>query len=187
MIIRTSSGVLIQGTLAKDPAVKDVGQKQVLKFDLKAHSVKDETGKWNSTYVQVNLWHGIEQWDGMLLKGDSVTVCARELKQHESNGKTYLSVDVDDITPGGLVIQRWMQMVIDMMAQPSTSPELTPTDETTPFDEPPPQPTQTVLDGARMYPGESLSDYAPRGDSQPAAGTPEAERLIEEDADDLPF
>lgn len=28
-------------------------------------------------FVGVNLWHGIDQWDGMLQKGDQVTVLPR--------------------------------------------------------------------------------------------------------------
>mgnify|MGYP000317385146 CR=1 FL=1 len=80
MILTHKTGVLLHGTLAKDPVFKDVGQKQVLKFDVKAHSVKTDTGSWESLYVQVNVWHGLDKWDGMLLKGDAVTVFARELK-----------------------------------------------------------------------------------------------------------
>ena len=89
MILTHKTGVLFHGTLAKDPVFKDVGQKQVLKFDVKAHSVKTDTGSWESLYVQVNVWHGLDKWDGMLLKGDAVTVFARELKTREYNGKTY--------------------------------------------------------------------------------------------------
>lgn len=190
MIIRTNSGVLIHGVVTKDPQIKPVGQNQVLKFDIKAHSVKNDAGRWGSTYVQANLWHGIDQWDGMLCKGDTVTVCARKLDSREYNGKTYLSVDVDDIIPGGLVIQRWMQMVIDMMEQQAAPPVLTPTDEVTPFDPPSLKedaPVQTSLAGAQMYSGEALSDYAPRGDVPPAVGTPEAGALIDDDSEDLPF
>ena len=78
MILTHKTGVLLHGTLAKDPVLKDVGQKRVLKFDVKAHSVKTDTGSWESLYVQVNVWHGLDKWDGLLLKGDAVTVFARE-------------------------------------------------------------------------------------------------------------
>lgn len=102
MIIKTSTGVLLHGTLAKDPEIRNAGQKQVLKFDIKAHSVKNAAGNWEGLYVQVNVWHGLEQWDGMLQKGDYVTVYARELKSREYNGKTYYNVDADDIhSPAG--------------------------------------------------------------------------------------
>ncbi|MFR5372268.1 MAG: single-stranded DNA-binding protein [Faecalibacterium prausnitzii] len=119
MILTHKTGVLLHGTLAKDPVFKDVGQKQVLKFDVKAHSVKTDTGSWESLYVQVNVWHGLDKWDGMLLKGDAVTVFARELKTREYNGKTYYSVDADDIQPGGLVLFQWMQNLIDLLYRTS--------------------------------------------------------------------
>lgn len=117
MILTHKTGVLLHGTLAKDPVLKDVGQKQVLKFDVKAHSVKTDTGSWESLYVQVNVWHGLDKWDGLLLKGDAVTVFARELKSREYNGKTYYDVDADDIQPGGIVIFRWMQNLIDLCTE----------------------------------------------------------------------
>ena len=173
MILTHKTGVLLHGTLAKDPVFKDVGQKQVLKFDVKAHSVKTDTGSWESLYVQVNVWHGLDKWDGMLLKGDAVTVFARELKTREYNGKTYYSVDADDIQPGGLVLFRWMQNLIDLCTEPPASPE------------------QTSLSGGQIYPGEKLTDYAPRppqaaAPTGPAVGTPEADALIDS-ANDLPF
>lgn len=174
MILTHKTGVLLHGTLAKDPVFKDVGQKQVLKFDVKAHSVKTDTGSWESLYVQVNVWHGLDKWDGMLLKGDAVTVFARELKTREYNGKTYYSVDADDIQPGGLVLFRWMQNLIDLCTEPPASPE------------------QTSLSGGQIYPGEKLTDYVPRtpqaaAPTGPAVGTPEADALIDDSANDLPF
>ena len=68
MILTHKTGVLLHGTLAKDPVLKNVGQKRVLKFDVKAHSVKTETGSWEGLYVQVNVWQGLDKWDG-LIKG----------------------------------------------------------------------------------------------------------------------
>lgn len=126
----------------------------------------------------------------MLQKGDYVTVYARELKSREYNGKTYYNVDADDIQPGGLVTFRWMQTLADMMAAPAV-PEMSPTEEATPFD-PPPAPTpvqttlQTSLQGGQMYPGEHLADYATRSAAAPAADLPADDALIE-DTDDLPF
>lgn len=185
MIIQTKTGVLISGEIAKDPEIREAGQKRVLSFDIKAHSVKDESGKWNSMYVQVNLWRSIDQWDGMLCKGDQVEVTARELKSREYNGKTYYSVDADGIFPDGLATFRWMQQIVDMI--PAGQPEqMQPTEEATPFDPKPAQPVQTSLEGGQMYPGERLADYAPQR-TAPAVGTPEADALIDDDADDLPF
>ena len=118
------------------------------------------------------MW--LDKWDGMLLKGDAVTVFARELKTREYNGKTYYSVDADDIQPGGLVLFRWMQNLIDLCTEPPASPE------------------QTSLSGGQIYPGEKLTDYAPRtpqaaAPTGPAVGTPEADALIDDSANDLPF
>lgn len=187
MIFKHKTGILLHGTLAKDPVIKDAGQKRVLKFDVKVHSVKNDAGSWESLFVQVNVWHGLDQWDGMLQKGDPVTVYAKKLDEHEYNGKTYYNVDADDIQPGGLVIFRWMQMIADMIP-PSESPVMVPTDEPTPFDTPAaPEVEQTSLSGAQLYPGEQLSDHAPRSSSPPSAGTPEADALIDDDAADLPF
>lgn len=192
MILTHKTGVLLHGTIAKDPVFKDVGQKQVLKFDVKAHSVKTNTGSWESLYVQVNVWHGLDKWEGMLLKGDAVTVFARELKSREYNGKTYYNVDADDIQPGGLVLFRWMQNLIDLCSEPTVPPEPAPTSELTSFDEPEPMPEQISLSGGQMYPGETLTDYAPRtsqavAPTGPVVGTPEADAMIDDDADDLPF
>ena len=127
--------------------LKDVGQKQVLKFDVKAHSVKTGTGNWEGLYVQVNVWHGLDKWDGLLLKGDAVTVFARELKSREYNGKTYYDVDADDIQPGGMVIFRWMQNLIDLCTEAPAPPEPALTQEPTPFDEPAPvqMPSSTMM------------------------------------------
>lgn len=187
MVCTNKTGVMLHGKLSKDPEIRAAGQRSVLKFDMKAHSTKNDAGKWESLYVQVNVWHGIDQWDGMLQKGDAVTVYARKLDTREYNGKTYYNVDADDIVPGGLVIFRWMQNVIDLCAQPSAPPELIPTDEPTPFD-PPPEPVQTSLDGARLYPGEALADYAPAHTAAPDPVQQAADDgLIDESADDLPF
>nr|DAN44454.1 MAG TPA: Single-strand binding protein-strand binding protein, DNA BINDING.8A [Caudoviricetes sp.]DAU42673.1 MAG TPA: Single-strand binding protein-strand binding protein, DNA BINDING.8A [Caudoviricetes sp.] len=125
----------------------------------------------------------------MYQKGDVVTVTARELKSREYNGKTYYNVDADSIVPDDLVQLRWMQQMIDMMAQPAPPPELEPTDEATSFDPPPasePTPVQTSLTGGQMYAGENLSDYAPRP-KQEAAPPAGEDALIDDDADDLPF
>lgn len=188
MIVQTKNGVMLHGEIAKDPVLRDVGQKRVLKFDLKASRTQDESGKWQSFFVGVNLWHGIDQWDGMLQKGDPVTVFAQKLKEREYNGKVYYDVDADDIQPGGLVTFRWLQQMIDLMAQPTPPPELTSTDEPTPFDPPPePDAVQTSLAGAQLYPGESLTDYAPRSSARPEPEPSAAYDPINDDADDLPF
>ena len=121
MIVQTKSGKMLHGEIDKDQVLRDAGQKRVLKFDLKASRTQDESGKWQSFFVGVNLWHGIDQWDGMLQKGDQVTVFAQKLKEREYNGKIYYDVDADDVQPGGLVTFRWLQQMIDLMASGITS------------------------------------------------------------------
>ena len=190
MIIQTKTGVQITGEIRTDPEVRPAGQKEVLKFDLKASSTKGPDGKWQSFFVGVNAWHGIAERDGMYQKGDVVTVTARELKSREYNGKTYYNVDADSIVPDDLVLLRWMQQMINMLAQPAPPPELELTDEATPFDapaQPEPIPVQTSLTGGQMYTGETLSDYVPRA-PQPEAAPPAGDDApIADDADDLPF
>lgn len=173
MIVQTKNGIMLHGEIAKDPVLRDAGQKRVLKFDLKASRTQDESGKWQSFFVGVNLWHGIDQWDGMLQKGDQVTVFAQKLKEREYNGKTYYDVDADDVQPGGLVTFRWLQQMIDLMSQPTPPPE--------------PDAVQTSLTGAQMYPGEALADYAPRSTAAPEAVPSTEYDPINEDAEDLPF
>lgn len=188
MIVQTKTGVQLHGEIAKDPEIRPIGQKQALKFDLKTSSTKDASGKWQSFYVGVTVWHGLEQRDGMYQKGDFVTVTARELKSREYNGKTYYSVDADSIVPDDRVILRWMQQMIDLMSPAPPVPEMQPTEEPTPFDPPPePAPVQTTLQGAQMYPGEQLSDYAPHPAAPPAADLPADYDPINDDAADLPF
>lgn len=176
MIVQTKNGVMLHGEISKDPVIRDAGQKRVLKFDLKASRTQDETGKWQSFFVGVNIWRGIDQWDGMLQKGDQVAVFAQKLKEREYNGKTYYDVDADDVVPGGLVTFRWLQQMIDLMAQPGPPPE--PAELETP--------TADLQDG-QMYSGESLADYAPRSTSAQEAAPSAEYDPINDDADDLPF
>lgn len=176
MITQTKTGVQITGEIRSDPEVRSAGQKEVLKFDLKASSTKGPDGKWQSFFVGVNARHGIAERDGMYQKGDVVTVTARELKSREYNGKTYYNLDADSIVPDDLVLLRWMQQMIDMMAQPG--PPLEPAE---PAAEP------EGLQGAQMYTGESLADYAPHSTSVPEAAQSAEYDFINEDVGDLPF
>nr|DAG25352.1 MAG TPA: hypothetical protein [Bacteriophage sp.] len=176
MIVQTKNGIMLHGEIAKDPVIRDAGQKRVLKFDLRASSTKGPDGKWQSFFVGVSAWHGIAERDGMYQKGDVVTVTARELKSREYNGKTYYNVDADSIVPDDLVQLRWMQQMIDLIAQPG--PPLEPTEPTA---EP------ECLQGAQMYPGETLADYAPHSTAAPEPAPSTEYDPINEDAEDLPF
>lgn len=186
MIVNKQSGVMVAGPLAKDPEIKETRTgKQFLSMSVKAHSVKDDSGKWNSVFVECCIWRDWERWDGLLHKGDFVVAFGQKLEHHESNGKTYWNLNAEGVVVGGLVNASWVQTAIDMIPAGQAEP-MHPTDELTPFDVPPPQPVQTSLDGGQMYPGECLADYAPQR-TAPAVGTPEADALINDDADDLPF
>lgn len=204
MIVQTKTGVRVSGTLSKDPEFKQMGGKDVLKLSVKASSEKDSSGKWNSLFVDVLCWNGLNERDGMYQKGDYIEAEGREIKRREypeGSGKFYYNLNADGIIQGDLVTLRWMQQAIDILSQPPAgSPqdaEVLPTSEPTPFesasDRPPdaahPQPVQITLEGAQMYPGERLSDYAPPGQrAAPSEQDSELERRIAEtDAEDLPF
>lgn len=149
MMVKTASGIMLHGEISKDPGIRNAGQKQILSFSLKVHSVKNDAGKWEGQFVDVNIWNNLASWDGMLQKGDYVTVFARELRSREYNGKVYYSADAMDIQPGGLVTFRWMQQIVDMIPSvpPTATPEMVETNEPTPFDPPPePEPVQSTTE-----------------------------------------
>lgn len=179
MIIKTSTGAMVAGALARDPEIKETRTgNQFLSMSVKAHSVKDESGKWNSVFVECCLWKNLDQWDGLLQKGDFVEVCGKELKSREANGKTYWSLlDVDGVVVGGLVNARWVQMAIDLMqpTEQAGTDDFAPVEDDTPFD-------------TGSQPPQSTSQ--PELAKQPApAVTPEYDddsRPIS-DTDDLPF
>lgn len=180
MIMKHKTGVLVSGQLSKDPEVKQTTSgKEYMRFSVKAHSVKNDAEQWESTFVDVNIWSGIDRWDGMLFKGDYVQAIGRELKAREYNGKTYYSVDADGIFPDGMVTYRWLQTVIDMTQQP-TAPvkdeDFSPVEDETPFESvrnPPRNVSNVSADKASASQQTALNDF----DS----------RLIETDEDDLPF
>lgn len=183
MIIQTKTGAQVLGTLSREPEIKETRSgSQFLSLSVKASSTKDESGKWNSLFVECCIWRNLEQWDGLLQKGDAIMAFGRELKSHESSGKTYWNLDVDGIFPDGAVIARWVQQGIDIMQQLYDQPGqpqtdgFEPVDGETPFD-PGSEPPQNVS--------------APAPDKQPApAAAPEYDddsRIIDTDKDDLPF
>lgn len=178
MIIKTSTGTKVTGTLTRDPEMKETKSgNSFLSLSVKAHSVKDESGKWNSVFVECCLWKNLDQWDGLLQKGDFVEVCGKELKSREANGKTYWSLlDVDGVVVGGLVNARWVQMAIDLMQPVAPAGE----------------PAAAATDGFAEEEGPTPFDAEPA----PAASRPvpvaqqyadDADRIINDDADDLPF
>ena len=173
MITKTKTGVKVSGTLAKDVECKIFGGKPVHIFNLKAFSEKKD-GRWENYFVDVKVWGEHPEMDEMYLKGDYIEAVGREIEDRAgSNGKVYHSLTADDVTPGGLVILRWMQQAIDAMLSVSTQapPMMTETDEKTPFDDPTAQPVQASMD-----------DYSAQG------GDEELERQLDAtEEDDLPF
>ena len=210
MIIKTRLGVLVAGTLAREPEVKTLGNKDVLILNVKAQSEKDDAGHWKSLFVDVQCWGGLSERDGMYQKGDFVVAFGREIKTREypeGSGKFYHNLSADGLLPGDLVNLRWSQQVVDMIPDGSTQapPLMAETDEDTPFDPPAPRPQQTSMasfaaaekhppdvpppdipPAQQMYPGENLGDYAPRS-RQPVPEDDLTRQLDATDAEDLPF
>lgn len=191
MIIKTNNGVEVSGRISKDPEIKQTaGGKEYMRFSIKAASRRNTDGSWDSTFTDVTVWDNVDRWDGMLAKGDSVLILARELKAREYNGKTYWSVDADGIWPDGMVTYRWLQTVIDMAQQP-TGPvrdeDFSNVEDATPFDKPEPEPVQTSIEGGRLYPGEKLSDYAAPANRPAQQPSYTALDAPISDDDDLPF
>ena len=101
----------------------------------------------------------------------------RELKSHESNGKTYWNLDAEGVLVGGLVNASWVQMAIDMIqpTEQAGTDDFAPVEDETPFDP-----------GAE--PPQSVSQPEPAKQPAPAV-TPEYDddsRPIS-DTGDLPF
>lgn len=173
MIIKTSTGAMVAGTLSRDPEIKETRTgNQFLSMSVKAHSVKEDSGKWNSVFVECCIWRDLERWDGLLHKGDFVVAFGRELKSHESNGKTYWNLDAEGVVVGGLVNASWVQMAIDMM-QPTGQAGangFAPVEDETPFD-PGAEPAQTA------FPAEPVKQPTPaaapdyNGDDRPISDT----------------
>lgn len=210
MIVKTRLGVLVSGSLAREPEIKTLGGRDVLILNLKAQSEKDEAGHWKSLFVDVQCWDGSGPRDGMYQKGDFLAAFGREIKRREypeGSGKFFYSLSADGILPGDLVTLRWMQQVVDMILDVplQAPPALAETDEATPFDQPAPVPQQTSMASFaaaekcppdvdppdiptenRLYPGETLGDYSPRS-RQPVPEEDLTRQLDATDADDLPF
>lgn len=192
MIVQTKTGVLVAGTIGKDPELKHVGQydRAVLKMSVRYGLEPGEDGKRRGKYLDVDVWNGAEELDGTLVKDDPVIVTAGEIKSREYNGKTYYSVSADGVFPGAGVVFRWMQQIVDMIP-PAPAP--CPADFA-PVDAPPPEQftTDPQLAGHELYPGEQLSAYSPevraaaQSPAPAAAPAAEMEPPIEE-AEDLPF
>lgn len=207
MIVNTSTGVLAAGSIAADPSVRQAGSRSVLGIRLRygTEPAAAPGAKPQGKYIDIDIWHDIDELDGMLQKGDGVIVLGDSVKRREYNGKTYHSISASGIYVSAAVVFRWLQQVVDMIPAAPNLPAdaFLPADEPTPFDAPnqpsaTQQPVQTTLYDARrsappaadiaggeLYPGESLSDYTP--EARAAAQQEAAEAPIDVDPEDLPF
>lgn len=89
----------IAGRLTKDAETRDAGSDRVTSFSV---AVDDRAGREKTTlFFDCSMWgkrgEAIQQY---LTKGTSVTV-AGDLSTREHNGKTYLTVRVNDVTLQG--------------------------------------------------------------------------------------
>lgn len=183
MIIRASTGAMVAGPLTRDPEIKETKSgKPYLNLNVKGHSVKDESGRWDSVFVDCCIWRDLELWDGLLHKGDFVIVIGRELKRHPSaNGKIYWNLDAEGVFADGLVNAGWVQFAIDMGAgqQPGEqtgTDDFAPVEDETPF-ETGAEPAQMAFSAEPVKQPASASTLEYTGD----------DRLIETDTEDLPF
>lgn len=180
MIIQTKTGTKITGTLSRDPSLKETKTgKPFLSLSVKAHSTKDASGNRSNMFVECCIWSDLDNWDGLLQKGDFVEICGGELKSNTgANGTTYWNLhNVEGVVVGGLVAARWVQMAIDMMqptGQAGTN-DFAPVEDETPFD-PGAEPAQTAFpaEPVKQPTPEAAPDY--NGDDRPIS-----------DTDDLPF
>lgn len=181
MIIQTKTGTKITGTLSRDPSLKETKTgKPFLSLSVKAHSTKDASGNRSNMFVECCIWSDLDNWDGLLQKGDFVEICGGELKSNTgANGTTYWNLhNVEGVVVGGLVAARWVQMAIDMMqpqAEQAAPDDFAPVENDTPFDtgSQPPQ-SASLPEPAKQPAPAAVPDY--NGDDRSIS-----------DTDDLPF
>ena len=180
MIIQTKTGTKITGTLSRDPSPKETKTgKPFLSLSVKAHSTKDASGNRSNMFVECCIWSDLDNWDGLLQKGDFVEICGGDLKSNTgANGTTYWNLhNVEGVVVGGLVAARWVQMAIDMMqpAEQAGTDDFAPVEDETPFEtgSEPPQNASALAPDKQPAPA-AATDY--NGDDRPIS-----------DTDDLPF
>lgn len=206
MIINTKTGIKVSGALIRTPELRQVGSRMVLKMCVRygTEPPAEPGGQRVGKLLDVDVWNGAEQLDGMFEKGDFITAYGDEIKERPYDGKIYHSIDAIGIVPGALVVFRWLQQVVDMIPPAAAVPAgaFSVISEPTPFDaqnapQAAQQPAQTTLydasrsapaapdiAGGELYPGERLADYAPQ---HTAAPDPLGEEPIQADCEDLPF
>lgn len=187
MICNTKTGLLVAGTVAKAPELKHVGQyaRPVLKMSVRYASEKDEEGKNRGKFLDVDIWDGAEELDGMLEKGDFVMAVGREVKSRPYNGKTYYSLDAEGVFLDAKVNFRWSQQIINMIPAAPAAPVNVP-DGFQPAGEPVPFDTAESIAGHEFYPGEKVEDHLPSAAAQ-APPFKSSTDFIDDEEEDLPF
>ena len=196
MIVNSKTGCLISGTLIKGAETRQAGSSSVTKLAVRygwedpAAINERRTGK----IINVDCWHELADIAAGLEKGDAVLVTG-DIKTREYNGKTYTSLEADNLYFGAATIMQLtnglaaaVQQLQQQIAEAGV--KLPPSAETPAQASPAASPAAPQFtDGeVKMYPGEKLSDYAPPDAArpQPAAPDPIGEPMIDE-SEDLPF
>jgi len=91
--------IVIAGNVTRDAVLRDAGSDKVLGFSV---AVNDGFGQdRKSIFFDCNIWgKRASTLEPMLAKGQKVTVCG-DLSTREHNGKTYLTIRVNDVTLQG--------------------------------------------------------------------------------------
>jgi len=91
--------IVIAGNVTRDAVLRDAGSDKVLGFSV---AVNDGFGQnRKSIFFDCDIWgKRAVTLQPMLAKGQKVTVCG-DLSTREHNGKTYLTIRVNDVTLQG--------------------------------------------------------------------------------------
>ena len=182
MRIDTKAGHLIPVTLGKDPELKTFSSgATVLKLSGRYTLAKNpETGKHGSDFLNIDVWDGAADLDGMFQKGDALIVTGDEIKDREYGGKIYHDIRASGVYPSSEVVFRWLQDAINMILTGSQPAEISP-----PAAQAPAAAQAPVPEPVPLYEGEQLSDYAPEQVTTRAEDHL-GDAFIDDD-DDLPF
>ena len=95
--------VFIAGNVSSVKELRDVGQNKVFNFSVAVSNGKEQSGDWKpSSFYEVGMWgkRG-EALAKFVTKGMKVAVSGRLQPPRVHDGKAYMSIDADDVTPQG--------------------------------------------------------------------------------------
>jgi len=95
--------VFIAGNVSSVKELRDVGQNKVFNFSVAVSNGKEQSGDWKpSSFYEVGMWgkRG-EALAKFVTKGMKVAVSGRLQPPRVHEGKAYMSIDADDVTPQG--------------------------------------------------------------------------------------